>query len=205
MIELQTRPGINTYEDILNKESVKELVQFERYCRDNALWDEMEKCYAEESEIKISWFHGTGHEFVEASRRMEGRAPHKIYNTQVWLNGDKAAAVMVTTIQKRVEMDGVILELNSDARLVFRVQRTDNMWYIVGMDGIYEKDSLNPVLPAGNFVLSQETLNEFRESYGCLSYTLSRSGYEIDHNLPGIDRPEMVEAFFEKTRVWLVN
>ena len=36
--KLQTRPQINTVGDILEKESVKELVQFERYCRDNALF-----------------------------------------------------------------------------------------------------------------------------------------------------------------------
>ena len=97
--KLQTRPQINTVGDILEKESVKELVQFERYCRDNALWDEMDRCYTADSQIIISWFHGTGHEFVEASKKMAGRAPHKIYNTQVWLHGDRAVAVMITTIQ----------------------------------------------------------------------------------------------------------
>lgn len=66
--KLQTRPQINTVGDILEKESVKELVQFERYCRDNALWEEMDRCYTADSEIIISWFHGTGHEFVEASK-----------------------------------------------------------------------------------------------------------------------------------------
>ena len=137
--KLQTRPQINTVGDILEKESVKELVQFERYCRDNALWDEMDRCYTADSQIIISWFHGTGHEFVEASKKMAGRAPHKIYNTQVWLHGDRAVAVMITTIQKRVELDGVLLELNSDAKLVFRLRKEEGMWFIGG--GIRERQS----------------------------------------------------------------
>ena len=201
--KLQTRPQINTVGDILEKESVKELVQFERYCRDNALWEEMDRCYTADSQIIISWFHGTGHEFVEASKKMAGRAPHKIYNTQVWLHGDRAVAVMITTIQKRVELDGVLLELNSDAKLVFRLRKEDGMWFIAGMEGVYEKDSLTPVVPAGGFTLPKQALTEFRESYGCLAWVLSRSGYEIDGELPGIDRPDLVDAFFKKTEEWL--
>lgn len=204
-MRLQTRPQINTYDDILAKESVKELVEFERYCRDNALWEEMDRCYTKDSEINISWFHGTGHEFVEASKKMEGRAPHKIYQTQVWLNGRRAVAVMVTTIQKRMELDGVLLELNSDAKLVFRVEQADGMWFIAGMDGVYEKDSLIPVVPAGDYKLPEKALTGFRKSYGCLACVLSRSGYTIAGDLPGIDRPELVEAFYKKTEKWLNN
>ena len=32
---------------------------------------------------------------------------------------------------------------------------------------------------------------------------LSRSGYEIDGELPGIDRPDLADAFFKKTEEWL--
>lgn len=202
-MRLETRPQINTYEDILDKESVRELVQFERYCRDNGLWEEMERCYTPDSEIKISWFHGTGHEFAEASKKMAGRAPHKIYDTQVWLNGEKAVAIMMTTIQKRVNIGGVLLELNSDAKLVFRTRKKDGRWMIAGMEAVYEKDNLIPVIPSGDYRLPKEEIACFRESYGCLSYVLSCSGYTIDHQLPGIDRQELVAAFFEKTQNWL--
>jgi hypothetical protein len=38
------RPIQNTPEEILDKFSVTELINFERFCRDNAQWDEMKKC-----------------------------------------------------------------------------------------------------------------------------------------------------------------
>lgn len=189
--------------DCLNKASIKELIEFERFCRDNFIWDEMDKCFAADSKVLISWFHGTGHEFVEASKKMVGRAPHKIYNTQIWVNGDKAVAIMIATIQKREDIGGYQIELMSDAKLVFRTQRIDDIWYIVSLEGIYEKDALVPVIPNSNIVVPVEELSKFRESYACLSLILSRAGYEIDPNLPGIDRPDLVEKFYKETDEWL--
>jgi predicted aspartyl protease len=73
---------------------------------------------------------------------MVGRAPHKIYNTQIRVNGDKAVAIMIATIQKREDIGGYQVELMSAAKLVFRTQRIDDIWYIVSLEGIYEKDAL---------------------------------------------------------------
>jgi len=198
------RPMINTERDIIDKASVKELIEFERFCRDNSMWDEMDKCFTEDSKVVISWFQGTGHEFVEASKKMIGRAPHKIYNTEIWVNGDKAVAIMITTIQKRVDIGGYPLELMSDAKIVFRTRRVDGIWYIVSLEGIYEKDALVPVIPNNNIVVPIEELSKFRESYACLSYVLNKDGYEIDCNLPGIDRPDLVEKFYQETDEWLL-
>ncbi|MFD9628339.1 nuclear transport factor 2 family protein [Peribacillus muralis] len=197
------RPTVNTQQDLLDKASVKELIEFERFCRDNALWNEMDKCFTSDSKITISWFQGTGHEFVEASKKMPGRAPHKIYNTEIWLNGDKAVAIMIATIQKRIDINGYPVELNSDAKLVFSVQKINGQWYIVSMEGIYEKDSLVPVYPNASITVPVEEISKFRESYACLSYVLSQDGYDIADDLPGIDRPDLVEAFYKKTDEWL--
>ncbi|MDQ7093623.1 hypothetical protein REC12_08480 [Desulfosporosinus sp. PR] len=90
-----TRPGISSPQEMLDKAAIKELLEFERFCRDNALWDEMKKCYAEDSTVNISWFQGSGHGFADASSKMESKAPHKLYNTAIWLNGDKAVAIMM--------------------------------------------------------------------------------------------------------------
>ena len=198
-----TRPQKNTEQDINYIVSIKQLLEFERFCRDNALWDEMKKCYLEDSKITISWFQGTGHEFVEESKKMLVRAPHKIYNTGTWINGDKAVAIMLTTIQCKTEIDGCELELLSDAKLVFRVQRVDGMWYIAAMEAIYEKDSLVPVLANCNFTLDKKELAGYRESYACLAWSLQKQGYEINNNLPGIDRPDLVEKLYKDADKWL--
>jgi len=199
------RPKISSQQDIIDKFSVKELIEFERFCRDNANWDEMEKCFAKDSKVIISWFQGSGGEFVEASRKMKGRAPHKIYNTEIWINHGKAVAIMMATIQSRSDIGGYPLELWSDAKIVFRVQKNDEQWYIKSMECIYEKDSLVPVYPNSRATLDTDELSNFRESYACLSYVLSKNGYEINGDLPGLDRPELVEKLYKEADEWLMN
>ena len=39
----------------------------------------MKQCYCKDSYVKISWFEGSGYDFVEASSRMADYAPHRIY------------------------------------------------------------------------------------------------------------------------------
>jgi hypothetical protein len=200
-----TRPKIKAYQDTIDKANVKELIEFERFCRDNALWEEMDQCFLKDSNVNISWFQGTGSEFVEASKKMTTRAPHKIYNTEIWLNGDKAVAIMLVTIQSRTDIGGYLVELWSDAKLVFRVQKNDDQWYIKSMECIYEKDSLVPVYPNSRTTLEMEELSNFRQSYACLSYVLSKNGYEVNGDLPGLDRPELVEKLYKEADEWLMN
>ncbi len=47
------RPKANTIEEMAEKNNIKELLEFERFCRDNALWYEMHKCFAEDSTVNI--------------------------------------------------------------------------------------------------------------------------------------------------------
>lgn len=197
-------PTSETQQEVADKARIKELVEFERFCRDNALWDEMKKCYAEDSRVEISWFQGTGWEFVEQSSRMKNRASHKIYNTAIWLKGDRAVAIMVTTIGSRRTIGGAPMDLHSDAKTIFRVKRIEGRWRILSLGCIYEQDSLVPVLP-GNGVLPSDALQGYRESYACLSYVLAQDGYAIDENLAGVDRPELVEAFYREADNWLCS
>ena len=84
-------PRTESAEDMLEKFRVRELVEYERFCRDNALWDSMLACFAQDSRVEISWYQGSGQGFVEASKKMKAKAPHKLNNTLVWLNGTPAA------------------------------------------------------------------------------------------------------------------
>ena len=63
-------PRTESAEDMLEKFRVRELVEYERFCRDNALWDSMLACFAQDSRVEISWYQGSGQGFVEASKKM---------------------------------------------------------------------------------------------------------------------------------------
>ncbi len=197
------RPVVTNQQDIIDRANIKELVEFERFCRDNRLWDEMKKCYSDDSRVNISWYQGSGHGFVDASAKMEGFVPHKIYNTEVWNKGDKAVAIMMSNIQMRHIIDGYPVEVSSDAKLIFRLQRIKGQWYIVSFESIYEKDAIIPVVPNANINIPAEEIAKYRASYGCMIYMGKRSGMTIDENLPGIDRPDLVEKLYRETDEWL--
>ncbi|TCC97328.1 bile acid 7-alpha dehydratase [Pedobacter frigidisoli] len=203
MEELLKKPQGNTPENLLDKFTIKGLIEFERFCRDNAQWDEMKKCYSADSKVKISWYQGSGPGFVDASSKMKGYAPHKLYDTLVWLNGNRAIAITMATIQVRINVDGNLLELQSEAKLIFRVQKINREWIIAGFEAIYEKDALVPVTPNSSITIPTEEISKFRPSYANLCYALSKEGHPVAQDLPGIDKPEMVAKLYEETEIWL--
>ena len=205
MEKLLKKPGINSPQDLLDKFNIKELIEFERFCRDNAQWEEMKKCYSADSTVSISWYQGSGHGFVDASSRMKSYAPHKLYDTLIWLNDNKAIAITMATIQVRISVDGNLLELQSEAKLIFRVQKINGEWIIAGFESIYEKDALVPVAPNSNITIPTEEIAKFRPSYANLSYALSKEGHPVATDLPGIDKPEMIAKLYEETEAWLIS
>ncbi len=199
------RPTVSSVQDMVDKASVKELLEAERFFRDNGLWDEMDRCYAPDSRVEISWFRGSGHGFVEASKGLGefGFAPHKIYNTEVWTNGDKAVAIMLITLQIRQDYDGYPVDLLSDSKLVFRTQRIGGQWYIVAFDVIYEKDAMVPAFPNSGINIPAEEIAKYRPSYGAMIYMRKKAGLPIAEDLPGVDRPDLVEKLYRAADDWL--
>ncbi len=191
-----------TNETLLDKENILELIQFERFCRDNSLWHSMYQCFSEDSTVNISWFKGSGAEFVESSKEMNRYAPHQIYNSQIWINQHRAVAIMQATIQTRLPIDDVQMQLNSDAKIVYGLVKEGDTWYIQNMECVYEKDSLTPVVPS-TITIPDEQLQAYRSSYACLSYCLNYIGYSVNHELQGIERPEQLNDYYQRLDQWL--
>ena len=198
-----TRPVVNTDEERNAKADILELINFERFCRDNALWDEMRKCFARDSYVNISWYQGSGDGFVTASSKSPTYAPHKIHNSLTWLNGDRAVTIMMATIQNRRSVKGVECELSTDTQLLFSTQKIDGQWYIVRFESIYEQDRLIPVLPDSTLSMDSAELSKYRQSYACMSYCMEQSGFGANQELAGRDRPETVEKIYADLKKWL--
>lgn len=197
------RPMVNSKEEREAKQDIKELLEFERFSRDNAQWAEMRKCFTKDSHVNVSWFQGTGDEFVTASERMNSYAPHKVYNTHIWVNGDRAVAIMMATIQLRRIIDNIEYEVDSDVKIVTGVMKVDGQWYIDRFDCIYDKDEMRTVVPTQAGFVSREELAGYRESYACLSYITEKTGMKISQDMIGRDRPEMVEQLYQSLDEWL--
>ena len=197
---------------MLEKHNITKLLEYERYCRDMLRFDEQKACYAEKSRVRITWYDGDGREFVERSReassgpRKNGTysSPrHKIYNTFVWLNGDKAVAEMQCMMGAYHVLEGTEYHRLGWARLLYRVIREDGCWKIAGLDCIYERDMLLPVKPDSRTVIDPAEFEPYRPSYQCISWLFGRSGVPCSQELPGDDRPEIVQALYDETSNWL--
>ena len=93
-------------------EEVTQLLLRERQSRDRGWWEQMADCFAPDSTVNMSWFNGTGAEFVKESRRMSsggwgGQSVHRLSPPAVRAAGDRALAELPLVIEFRITIDGV--------------------------------------------------------------------------------------------------
>ena len=202
--------GQNTPEQLADKANIRELVEYERYCRDYHHYDAMKETYSEDSEVVVSWMQGTGAEFVEASKAREGdriiAGGHKIFNTVVWLNGDKAIAEIIAVIALRTSLGGVDYDMPAYTRMLYRVQRENGVWKIKRFESVYEFDSIYTGFPVEHpDIFDSEELNTYRSSYKGISWSQTLTGRTPNPDLPGEDKPETIAAMYRAANEWLCS
>lgn len=186
---------------------VAQLVLRERQSRDRGWYEEMADCFADDSVVEMSWFSGSGADFVRATRGMAGRgdlAVHRLSPPTVHVNGDRGLAELPLIIEWRIDIDGVEADLASACRSQYRAQRcADGAWRIARITSIYEKDTLTPALPNTRLNIDPQDLAAYRPSYRCLAWDLNRRGYPVGNDHLGDDRPEDVQRQYARERAWL--
>ncbi|HEX3753161.1 MAG TPA: nuclear transport factor 2 family protein [Streptosporangiaceae bacterium] len=124
---------------------ISQLVLGERQARDRGWWDRMRAAYAPDSAVRLSWFQGSGPDFVAASEEMAARgdtAVHRLSPPVVRQRGDRALVEMPGVIEVRTTVDGVDVDVESRARLGYRAERHEDRWVIAALDPLYERDTL---------------------------------------------------------------
>lgn len=191
---------------LLDQLAVAELVRCERDARDHGRWEEMASSYASDSVVHISWFHGSGAEFVLRSREISERGltgRHRLWPSLVRCNGDRAIAETDMAVELRRSVGGVEVDNTAYARLLTRARRTADGWRIVRFEPVYQRDTLVPVVPGTAPEIRPADVERYRPSYRFLSYLLALDGHELAQDLPGDDRPELVQAVRDAAREWL--
>jgi len=186
--------------------AVTQLIVRERESRDLCMWERMSDCFHPDSIVRISWFTGTGPEFVEASKGMVARgmlAKHRLGPVLVTLNGDLALASLSAIIDIPTVIEGVELTLSAHGLFLFTAERRASEWRIHSFDGVYRRDEFTPAILGQTVSLPSDLLDRFRPSYRNLSYSLYLIGYEPNNDLPGEDRPETVRRLFEELYAWV--
>lgn len=193
-------------QSFLDKAEIVEVVQTERAARDSASWTTMLNTFHDDSIVDISWFLGSGAEFVAASRRLyeSGRhSAHQMGPTLVSLNGRRALAQTSCAVCVRMRLDGVEVEVTAHSRLHERLEQRDGAWRLSRMGIVYVRDQLSLVNPAERVEIDAARLAAYRPSYKFLSYFLALTGETPRADLPGIDRPETVQPLIERDGTWL--
>ncbi|HZZ02655.1 nuclear transport factor 2 family protein [Paraburkholderia sp.] len=193
-------------QQLLDKSEINEVVQKERAFRDQARWDEMQAAFHDDSVVDLSWFKGSGPEFVASSRRLyeAGRhSAHQMGPTLVSLIGSRALASTSCAVCLRTRLSGVEVELTAHSRLYERLEKRDGEWRIARMGIVYLRDLLIPVNPAERVEIDNARLSAFRSSYRFLSYLLAETGVAPRDDLPGEDRPETVKPMLDADLRWL--
>jgi len=186
--------------------AITQLIVRERESRDLCLWERMLDCFHPDSLVRISWFKGTGPEFVEASQGMVARgmlAKHRLGPVLVTLNGDRAIASLAGIIDIPTTVEGVELILSAYGLFLFTVEKRDGQWRIHSFDGIYRRDEFSPAIMGQTVTIPPDVIKRFRPSYRNLCYSLHLAGYQPNDDLPGEDRPETVRALYEELYGWV--
>lgn len=184
---------------------ISQLVARERESRDLGFWNRMRACFHADSRINISWFQGTGRDFVSASQEMAARgmrAKHRLGPVLVSLNGDRAIATVSAIIDVPTVIDEKEFTLSAHCLMFYRVEKRGAEWGLCSFECIYRRDEFVPAIMGQTAALPLDVLAGFRPSYRNLSYSLHLKGYSVNSELPGEDRPETVRAILQQHFTW---
>ena len=182
-----------------------QLVLIERESRDTGNWAQMRECFHPDSKVRLSWFSGSGEDFVRGSIDMADRnllAKHRLGPAVVRIAGLRAVASMSAIIDIATTLSGVEVQLSSHARFLYRTEQRSGRWRIVSFDAIYVRDEITAAIPGTQVPVTAKDVEQFRPSYRMLSYVLSKQGYAVNADLPGDDRPAEAKKFLAELYQW---
>lgn len=187
-------------------EDVTQLVLRERQSRDRGWWDRWSDCFTEDSTIDMSWFSGSGAEFVRATRLRSTDGvwgSHRLGPPAVRVNGDRAWAEVALSIEFRISVGDIDATLVSNCCSQYRAQRTAGTWRIARITSIYERDTLTASVPGTSLDIDPAALAGLRPPYRCLAWYLSRLGSDVGADLLGDDQPDAVAHHYQAEMAWL--
>ncbi|MFI6006764.1 nuclear transport factor 2 family protein [Streptomyces sp. NPDC051366] len=185
---------------------VTQLVLHERRSRDRGWWDAQRECFAPDSTVRVSWFRGTGADFVTESEKLAANgedAAHSVGPPVVDVHRARALAEVPCRMDLHTLLDDTPVTLFCHTRLLYRAERRADRWLIASLDAVYQSDALTPRVPGTRLNLDEKKLNAFRPSFRMLAYLLGQRGYSIAEDLYGDDQPERVATLHHSAWTWL--
>ena len=191
----------------LDRIDVADLILRERLSRDNHQWDRMDACYHPDSVVDLSWFHGSGHDFVERSRVAATQTMnfHLMSPPVVDVSGDRAISEVACGLRSFSKLDGVDVSYEGFVNLFWRALREGDRWLLMGLRVAYKVDMFHAREPGRAPSFDQAALSRYRDSYRYMMVNLGSVGLQVRADLNGFDRPETVERLRSDDAAWLAG
>ena len=165
----------------------------------------MADCFHDESTVTISWFQGSGADFVAQSKAMTDRgvsSRHRLGPPTVRIHSDRGVVILPAVVEPYPSVDGVACALNAYCRLLYRVIKAGGGWKVAALEVVYERDELRPLVPGARIAVDEAELTGLRVPYRFVAWTMGKAGVTISQQLPGDDRPAVVDALHVDAFKW---
>jgi hypothetical protein len=184
---------------------IRELVENWAVWRDAGDWDRFRTVWFDDGRMMATWTQGTADEFIAMSKAGWANGVsilHFLGGQSVDVAGTRAISQTKMTISQRACVDGVDVDVVCTGRFYDFLEKREGRWGLVLRQPIYEKDRMEPVDPSATLELDGELLQEFPIGYRHLAYLQTRIGYDVKHDMPGLQGAE-VEALYRSGSAWL--
>jgi hypothetical protein len=193
--------------DLADKTACAEVIQNWGFARDQGRWDDLLATFHPGGVIHVSWFRGAFPDFVERCRQNHGkgtRAKHLFWPARVTVIGERATSEVNCAILVRQAIEGVEVDLTSQARFLDRLERRNGDWRMVERTTVYEQDRLDPVAPSEKFaaMMTAAQLANFPAPYRYMGYRVEAAGRALAEPVHYDGRPE-TEALKARYAAWL--
>jgi hypothetical protein len=199
-------------DEMLAEYEVRRVRQVWAFARDHGEWDTMRACFHPDATVCVAWYKGPVATFLErtiamsSERRPEELSKHWFGNSRVTVNGDRAILETDAMVMNRSYFEEHLFDFTIYLRLYDRLERRERQWKILRMDGIYDKDRLDPVIPGSvpaDFFDGLK-LSGPGSAVGLMRWRLEKRGRKVspDIALAGTDGEKKLRA---EAEAWLAG
>jgi SnoaL-like domain len=150
-------------------------------------WDALQACFHPDASITVSWYSGPVGGFIErskamaAARRPEEHRKHWLGNMRSEARGTRGVLETDVLILIREFIDGSLFDYTSYARFHDLFEKRAGVWRIREWNCIYDKDRLDPVVPAwdASSVYAQARLEGPQSGFAFMQLRQSKRGRSI--------------------------
>ncbi|MDR1246939.1 MAG: nuclear transport factor 2 family protein [Clostridiales Family XIII bacterium] len=188
---------------------IRDLIERWVVYRDAFLWDKFRKVWHPEGVMIATWSQSSYEDFIKNTEY--GKKEHGLWymhilgGSGIEVNGDRGVSMTKMIITQRIELDGVLCDMNNFARHFDFWEKRDGRWGLLRRETICDKDTLAPVYPdeAAKLKLDRSILEKYPQEYRYLAYCAVYNGYGVSGDVPRYSGGSALENLYRRGDDWL--